>query len=710
MKIFKDNVKYSIWIDENIDKEEYENYKKELKALEYIKLDYFETIENGINCLKNIEFEKTKIIISGKLYINFITKFKENIRDILTIPKIIIFSSNKEKFILDNKNYESTLNNSYYNYSGIQSSFKEIKSFLKSDILKQRKFDKLSIEVINMKNILKEMKDVVKEISAKLNGDITKIKDKDNNIQLTFEYIDCIEKLELPLFYKSLIDLTEINNIDKYTELIYNKYSKNNKFIKYLLDDIITIQNIPIELLCKYYIRLYTIESDFYREINNDLRKNKKEIYLYFIKILYEGIKLKSIKLASNNILYRASLISINEIEIIKDYLNNKLPNLPGAIVFSRSFLSFTKEKNIADDFLKRLKENLELKKVLYILEKDDNINYSLSTHGDIEKISFYKKEKEVLFFPFSSFEIKEIKQIKKDNKVLYEIRLLYLGKYIKEIENDKKIVETENKIPNSEFERQIVEIGLIRQEDINNTKELFNRYKTYKRNIERNNQTYIIYNKIKINDYDLNEDIRIINSYEENYRNSKKKDKYNIDFENEKDIQENIEIKINNKKIKFSYFYKFEKEGEYTIEYTFKNPINKINHLFSECNNIASIDLSQYNTHNVTHMNGLFNNCKSLTHLNLSNFDTQNVINMNNMFSDCQCLTKLNLSIFDTQNVTDMSYMFFNCESLIYLNLNNFDTDKVTNINWMFKYCDELNEINFITDNIKILDEFKKK
>ena len=699
-----------IWIDENIDKEEYKDYKKELKALEYTKSDYFETIENGINCLKNIEFEKTKIIISGKLYINFITKFKENIRDILTIPKIIIFSSNKEKFILDNKNYESTLNNSYYNYSGIQSSFKEIKSFLKSDILKQRKFDKLSIEVINMKNILKEMKDVVKEISAKLNGDITKIKDKDNNIQLTFEYIDCIEKLELPLFYKSLIDLTEINNIDKYTELIYNKYSKNNKFIKYLLDDIITIQNIPIELLCKYYIRLYTIESDFYREINNDLRKNKKEIYLYFIKILYEGIKLKSIKLASNNILYRASLISINEIEIIKDYLNNKLPNLPGAIVFSRSFLSFTKEKNIADDFLKRLKENLELKKVLYILEKDDNINYSLSTHGDIEKISFYKKEKEVLFFPFSSFEIKEIKQIKKDNKVLYEIRLLYLGKYIKEIENDKKIVETENKIPNSEFERQIVEIGLIRQEDINNTKELFNRYKTYKRNIERNNQTYIIYNKIKINDYDLNEDIRIINSYEENYRNSKKKDKYNIDFENEKDIQENIEIKINNKKIKFSYFYKFEKEGEYTIEYTFKNPINKINHLFSECNNITSIDLSQYNTHNVTHMNSLFNNCKSLTHLNLSNFDTQNVINMNNMFSDCQCLTKLNLSIFDTQNVTDMSYMFFNCESLIYLNLNNFDTDKVTNINWMFKYCDELNEINFVTDNIKILDEFKKK
>ena len=33
------------------------------------------------------------------------------------------------------------------------------------------------------------------------------------------------------------------------------------------------------------------------------------------------------------------------------------------------------------------------------------------------------------------------------------------------------------------------------------------------------------------------------------------KKDKYNIDFENEKDIKENIEIKINNKKIKIFIF-----------------------------------------------------------------------------------------------------------------------------------------------------------
>ena len=59
-----------------------------------------------------------------------------------------------------------------------------------------------------------------------------------------------------------------------------------------------------------------------------------------------------------------------------------------------------------------KIKIKISISKVLFILEKDDNIGYNLSTHGDIEKISFFPNEKEVLFFPFSSFEIKNIKEI----------------------------------------------------------------------------------------------------------------------------------------------------------------------------------------------------------------------------------------------------------------------------------------------------------
>ena len=57
--------------------------------------------------------------------------------------------------------------------------------------------------------------------------------------------------------------------------------------------------------------------------------------------------------------------------------------------------------------------KNKDLFKVLYILEKDDSLDYNLSTHGDIEKLSFFPSEREVLFLPFSSFEIKDIKEIK---------------------------------------------------------------------------------------------------------------------------------------------------------------------------------------------------------------------------------------------------------------------------------------------------------
>ena len=79
------------------------------------------------------------------------------------------------------------------------------------------------------------------------------------------------------------------------------KYKNNCSQTKNLLKSIENIQNIPIELLSKYYARLYTSESDdgnsFYSDINKDLRENKRDNYLSFIKILYEGIKTKSLPL-----------------------------------------------------------------------------------------------------------------------------------------------------------------------------------------------------------------------------------------------------------------------------------------------------------------------------------------------------------------------------------------------------------------------------
>ena len=267
-----------IWIEPNNNSEENINYSKEIESISHSKVKICKTVEGAINYLKSISFEETKTVVNGELYIKFIKKLFENKKDIYTIPKIIIFTKNKDKFLKDNKNYENIVNHAFYNLGGVKTNFDEILQFLKAN----------------------------------------RINNKDEP-QLTFEYIDNKDKLLLPLLYKCLIDSVEIDQIDKYNDFLYNKYTKKSDDLKKLLLQIKSIRNIPIEFLSKYYIRAYTVESDFYKDINKDLRENKRENYLSFIKVLYEGIKLRSFPLASNKLLFRGSIISNEEIQIIKN-------------------------------------------------------------------------------------------------------------------------------------------------------------------------------------------------------------------------------------------------------------------------------------------------------------------------------------------------------------------------------------------------------
>ena len=93
--------------------------------------------------------------------------------------------------------------------------------------------------------------------------------------------------------------------------------------------------------------------------------------------------------------------------------LEKKIKDLPSSIIFSRPFLSFSKDLRIAEFFLSLNNTDKNESKVLFILEKDENVKYNLSTHSDIEKISYFPYEREVLFFPFSSFAIKDINKKK---------------------------------------------------------------------------------------------------------------------------------------------------------------------------------------------------------------------------------------------------------------------------------------------------------
>ena len=121
---------------------------------------------------------------------------------------------------------------------------------------------------------------------------------------------------------------------------------------------------------------------------------------------------------------------------------------------------------------------------------------------------------------------------------------------------------------------------------------------------------------------------------------------------------------------------------------------------MFSGCSSLKKINLSNFNTSNVTDMSYMFNGCSSLKDLNISNFNTDNVYYMNHMFSNCLLLNELDISNFKFRSVTNMRYMFSGCSGLKKLKISNFifncaDKEK------MFDGCLEELETNLYTMKI---------
>ena len=77
----------------------------------------------------------------------------------------------------------------------------------------------------------------------------------------------------------------------------------------------------------------------------------------------------------------------------------------------------------------------------------------------------------------------------------------------------------------------------------------------------------------------------------------------------NEEEIKQ-CEIRINDILIPFNYFYKFTKKRKYIIKYSFNNNLTKTNYLFYECSSLTNINLSNFNSQNITDMRGMFWSC----------------------------------------------------------------------------------------------------
>ena len=129
--------------------------------------------------------------------------------------------------------------------------------------------------------------------------------------------------------------------------------------------------------------------------------------------------------------------------------------------------------------------------------------------------------------------------------------------------------------------------------------------------------------------------------------------------------------------------------------ENLYTSEVTDMAYMFSACDHLTTLDVSEFNTNNVTDMACMFWRCEKLTNLDVSSFNTENVASMWMMFEGCENLTSLDLSGFHTDNLINMNGMFRRCGTLTSLDLSGFNTENVTDMRGMFKGCIDLKTID---------------
>ena len=167
----------------------------------------------------------------------------------------------------------------------------------------------------------------------------------------------------------------------------------------------------------------------------------------------------------------------------------------------------------------------------------------------------------------------------------------------------------------------------------------------------------------------------------------------------------EGFDVYLNDEKVDIIKSYKilsknFNEKGKKEFKIIFKDKIPNLEGIFHNCSDLISLDLTNFDTTNITSMELMFNECHKLKEIKgINKFNTSKVSNMGAMFQKCNEIEYLDLSNFDTSNVTDMGWMFCQCNNLKSLNLLNFKLKNNCNTQNMFTFNSK-NECEFTTNN----------
>ncbi|MBQ6231620.1 MAG: BspA family leucine-rich repeat surface protein [Eubacterium sp.] len=130
---------------------------------------------------------------------------------------------------------------------------------------------------------------------------------------------------------------------------------------------------------------------------------------------------------------------------------------------------------------------------------------------------------------------------------------------------------------------------------------------------------------------------------------------------------------------------------------------VTSVNSMFKNCSSLTTIDIGNFDAADgaLADVAYMFNGCAEVAELSFGeNFNTQNISSSSDgfksMFDGCKNATTIDVTNFNTANVTDISYMFNGCEAVTSLNLSGWNPANFTTLDHAFCNMNALVNIDF--------------
>ena len=324
-----------IWIDEDINTEEYQyTYNEFVFNLPDRQIIRVESVKEAFDIITEpnnydqYKFRLFYVIVSGKLSEEFFTEYIKKITKYHILAATIIYCKEKTQKI------------------------NERKPFYLDTFLNPGKVVSLSLDIINyIKSV--ECKYYL-EVPKNEKNEIIEHINKDPTFSAEFTYIGSLAEMAYPLLISKHINSTliEKEDLEKMQKEFMGQYPKLKHLFKPSEEKNIFI---PYHILAKYYLHIYTLESNFFSNMNKDLKERKFDKYRIYIYLLYHSLNKGVFNSYSNSNLYRGGTLSEEEYNsLIKKFYKKKLFGFENEkiLFFSRKFLSFSKKEYVANEIL----------------------------------------------------------------------------------------------------------------------------------------------------------------------------------------------------------------------------------------------------------------------------------------------------------------------------------------------------------------------